>query len=136
MSYIPYEFPDFGNAATRQQVNALIDANRTTITSYKSNAGVAQNASANVYAPSGTIAPYGSDVFGLDNGYNVMPGLISQDSTHREISLKIQEPLLFRRNLGVPDRDARGYRTLTTTINAPQTSARFRGDLRGDVYGS
>ncbi len=136
MPYVPYNFPDFGNASTRQQTNALMDGVHTSIEGYRSSAGVAQNATPNPYAPSGTIAPYGSNLFSNTNGYGDFGQ--SQNINHLEINQKIDEPLLFRRNPGVPERDARGYRIRTTSVNAPPiNSAQFNdGTGKGDIYGA
>jgi hypothetical protein len=134
MSYVPYEYPSYPNVTTRQQTNELTEGARTPIDGYASASGVAQNAVPNVYAPSGKVAPYGTNTFGANSGYNAMPQ--SQDIVHREITLKINEALLYRRNPGVPERDARGYRIKTATINVPPSSAKFSDGSRGDIYGS
>ena len=134
MSYVPYDFPSFPNAETRQQTNALTYAPRSEVRVPAPSGSVAQNAVPNVYAPSGKIPPYGTQDFGLNMGYNVMPQ--NQDTTHREITLQVNEALLFRRNPGVPERDARGYRIKTTPVNVPPTSARFSDGSKGDVYGA
>lgn len=131
-----YEFPNFPNAETRQSVNPLRIADGRNA-SYAPPSNVAmQNNTPNPYVPEAAYQVPGTQVFGTGKGYFTMPQ--NQDILHREIALHIDEPLLYRGNLGTPRRESATSRVFAPSITKPvNNAATFIGSGKiGDVYGN
>src|SRR5687768_9465653 len=104
MSYTPYTFPAFPNVETRQQNNALRDGRLTGVQYAVPSNVVAQNTNPNPYVPSSTYNQPGTQVFGLGRGYEEAPQ--TEDTTHREMNITINQPFLYRSHLGTPRRES------------------------------
>lgn len=134
MSYTPYDFPAYPNAETRQNNNPLRDGTITPVTVPQPSNVVTQNTNPNPYTPESAYSVPGTQVFGMGKSYESWP--VSQDDFHREITITLNQPLLYRSNPGTPRRESPMYRIRTPAITAPITSATFSNSGKGDVYGS
>ncbi len=132
---VPYSFPDFGNAETRDQTNPLRYSDGKAVYYSAPPSTAIANTVPDHYTPSGIPQTPGTQVFGTGKSWSEMPEPI--DNSHREIALHISEPFLYRSGLQAAQRQSPNVRYFAKSNTAPDNnSARFLdGRYRGDIYG-
>jgi len=133
MTYTPYQFPAFPNAETRDNNNPLRSGKITPVLYAVPNNVAIQNVNPNVYNPSSAYNQPGKQSFEISGSY--AQWLDDQDNEHRENTITINQPLLYRSNLGVPRHESGTYRIRTPSVTRPINTATFNNGSKGDIYG-
>ncbi len=132
-----YSYPEFPNQQIRDNYDRssrLRYAPDNAVQYEKPSQQAIQNAVPNRYAPEGTQEVPGTQNFGVSDRWFQMPQ--DQDIIHREINLRIDEPLLYRQNLGTPRHESASRRVFAPSVTTPSTNAaQFINGKVGDVYG-
>ncbi len=131
-----YNYPNFPNAATRQQVNGVMTWPETVTQSFQPTKPAEMNINPNPYNPQGNIPVYGTQPYGTGKGFYTSNELDTVDKNHYEISQKIVETLLYRSLASTPRFEGRANRIFAPSVTNPQNTATFIGGKKGDVYGS